>query len=203
MTQYSSIEEFFPKLRETLSIPEEEEEHLINDFLSYIRAHENEFINQLRSIPLSDSDLLYGILWALGHDPNPWKYPLLDLLSRLFDEVEHAADAKPILQVIEYFDAIPDTNLDRGFLEGIVENLCRGLRSKNADVRRVAVYTIGSFVSPEDSRTIGLITKLRSDNNWKVRVNATQTFNELNDSPLNAGLSFLDKVRLRFGDPYS
>jgi hypothetical protein len=192
-------DEYYKKLRTVLEIPEEEEDKLTDEFLSFIRSHQDEFIHRLRDIPGTDDYLIYGILMTLTKDPNPWKNQLVSLLSRLFDEAKRAADYKQILKAIDGFAVLPSHKFDRDLSGELLDIVYKEFDSKDQEIRRVAVDLTACFMEPGDARSMERLSKMRSDSYWKARVLAVWAINESKNLPLNSGLSLFDRLRLIFG----
>jgi len=92
------------------------------------------------------------------------------------------------------------------YVQKIVETLGTYLEARNTQVRRVALLFIDRFLEPDNANQFKHILEhlvgLLTDRNWKIRLISYDMLKEVRALPDDFRLSFWDRLRKRFLNPF-
>ncbi len=185
---------------------ETDREELLSELRKYADEKEEvELIEEIRqNFKLKTFSGISVIYEALSEQPEKWSQFFYEEYKRAFKLAENSENAFDVLECLEEVGFVDVEKMQHR--KEIVELLFSYLSSPHDVLRYKSIWLIGDWISKEDvAENPSIVKQLQSlliDKNWRIRYAANQELKELGKLPLNFKISFWDKLRVKYFNPY-
>lgn len=185
---------------------ESESEKLIEEIRKYSEVKsEYELVPEIREnfkqLQFSGIGVIYE---ALSKNPKKWSNFFKEEYVRAFESAKESENAFEILESLEEICFAEETKLESR--DEIIEVLESYLSHNKDSIRYKAIWYLGDWISDDNkskyNHVIRKITNNLKDNNWKVRYITKSTLGDMESLPKDFKLSFMDKLRAKFSNPF-
>ena len=199
------------KKEEILNFWEIEEESAREELINKIRLYselksEEELIPEIREN--FEQINFYGIsviYEALSKNPKKWSNFFKEEYSRAFESAKNSDNAFEILECLQEISFVEEDKMESR--DEIITILESYLSHEKDSIRYKSIWYLGDWISDDNKdKYQHVIHKVKSnleDRNWKVRYAAKLILEDMNMLPKNFTLSFLDKLRVKFLNPFN
>ena len=191
---------------EYLDLSLEEGEKYLKKVREIAEEKRNEIESYLITSTINSTSQHSLIYSALTEDFQKWKTLLSNEFIRLFEQAKKSSNYEDIFEALD--EIMPDESPNSEEVKKVVYYLYNELNNSNKKIRHKAIWYI-SFWLDEDNyhkfpEIINRIKEKLNDNYWKIRWMAN---NFLMDYPNvnreEIKLNFWDKIKSKYGNPYS
>ena len=186
---------------------ESSKEKLIEEIREYSETKsENELVQEIRAnfkqINFSGIGVIYE---ALSKNPKKWSNFYKEEYVRAFESAKKADNAFEILESLQEICFAEESNLETR--DEIIEFLETQLSHQKDAIRYKAIWYLGDWILEDNkskyNHVIKKIINNLQDKNWKIRYAAKLILEDINMIPKDYKLSFIDRIRIEFSDPFT
>ena len=177
---------------------DEERSRAVGEIIRLGNEDPTAFTSAVRGLPVVRHSPLFWYYEAIAKDASNWKTFIVEEVNRLLEKMDEIDFGSDLLLTLEALGAARDEAVRLAVTQAVIARST----SPSAKVRRAVADLLAEFAEPEDWEAARVFEAYASDPDWRVRVLARQTVNEDHGRPLNDGISFADRLRIRFFNLY-
>lgn len=191
---------------EYLDLSLEEGEKYLKKIREIAEEKRNEIESYLITSTINSTSQHSLIYSALTEDFQKWKTLLSNEFIRLFEQAKKSSNYEDIFEALD--EILPDDCPNSEEVKKVVYYLYNELNNSNKKIRHKAIWYI-SFWLDEDNyhkfpEIINRIKEKLNDNYWKIRWMANNVLMDYpNVNREEIKLNFWDKIKSKYGNPYS
>ncbi len=197
----NQIDEYIIKLENGFNLNDKDRESLLKSFKEFADSNRGQIIDTISKIEPNRSDFFWNFCESICTNVDGWKDFILSAFKDLLHEGEKLKDPNPIIQSLEGFELFTEEQ-DSDFMKEMRKIILSFINTSNNRFRRFVVWMLNSYTYENNKHERDIIIKLKDDKDWKIRYYALCSDNESNGFELEKGISFLDKLRVKFLNVY-
>lgn len=177
------LDEYLQQIEESITVDEEEAIYAI--IRDYAQSNREDFVRQVREIPLERFADLEEVYEALSDDPADWQEFFLQEMDRILSLARSQSDSATVLAPLDSFFLLSfgqDTDLHQAILHKLADNMS----DENVLIRRKCVELLGDFVDRKDFKELRQLEHLvQRDLDWRVRYLAYRNLEDVDPERAN------------------